>query len=106
MKANRNTFTHFIVLAGMAATFSACSRDSDPIPTIPPSDGTEMQLNGGVGGSNAANTVFVDLSAARQDSAKRNSWDLAFYNGSDYRVRLNSTTGASAVMVDKTDIDA
>jgi len=96
----------FLALLGITTAISACSRDKDPIPVIPPSDGTEMTLNGGEGGASAENTVYVDLSTDTQTPVKRTSWNLGFYNGSQFRVILNSTAGASAVKVNKTDLNA
>jgi len=97
----------FLALLGITTAISACSRDKDPIPVIPPSEGTELKLNGGEGGSSAENTVYVDLSTDTQTDVKRTSWNLGFYNGSQFRVILNSTAGASAVEVkNKTDLNA
>ncbi len=73
------------------------------------SEGTSIQLNGIAGseaGSSAANSVFLDLSANAQTPVLRNSWDLGFYNGSDFRVTINGTNGASALAINKTDINA
>lgn len=73
------------------------------------SDGTSIQLNGIAGsepGSSAANSVFLDLSANVQTPVLRNSWDLGFYNGTDFRVTINGTNGASALAINKTDINA
>lgn len=94
------------LLMGTTVAFTSCERGDDPIPDIPPSDGTELTLDGGEGGSSAANTVFVDLSADKQTSVKRTSWNLGFYNGSQFRVILNNTAGASAVQVNATDLNA
>lgn len=95
-----------LLFMGTTLAFTSCERDNDPIPEIPPSDGTTLTLNGGEGGSSAANTVFVDLSADKQSSVKRTSWNLGFYNGDQFRVVLNNTAGASAVEVNKTDLNA
>ncbi|SDG10540.1 HmuY protein [Dyadobacter soli] len=73
------------------------------------SDGTSIQLNGIAGselGSSAANSVFLDLSANAQTPVLRDSWDLGFYNGTDFRVTINGTNGASAWAINKTDINA
>ncbi|MBD1365977.1 HmuY family protein [Mucilaginibacter sp. ZT4R22] len=70
------------------------------------STGSALTLEGGEGGSAAVNSVYVDLSANYQTSVKRNSWDLGFYSGTDFRVILNNTTAASVVAVNKTDINA
>lgn len=93
------------ILMGTTLTFTSCERDDNPIPEIPPSDGTTLKLDGGEGGSSAANTVFVDLSADKQTSIKRTSWNLGFYNGSQFRVVLNNTAGASAVEVNKANLN-
>jgi len=69
------------------------------------STGTSLQLEGGTGGASAVNTVFVDLSANRQTSVLRDSWDLGFYSGTDFRVTINSTNGASAIQVNKIDLN-
>lgn len=68
------------------------------------STGSALQLEGGEGGSAAENSVFVDLSANRQTAVRRGEWDLGFYSGTDFRVIINNTTGASAIKVDKTDL--
>lgn len=73
------------------------------------SEGTNMQLNGLAGtepGSSAANAVYLDLSSNVQTPVLRDSWDLGFYDGTDFRVTINSTNGASAWMVNKTDLNA
>lgn len=106
MKTSTYTPKYLFLALGITLAISSCKQDSDPIPDIPPSDGTEMTLNGGEGGSAAENTVFVDFSADEQTSVNRKSWNLAFYNGGKSRVILNNTAGSSAIEVNKTDINA
>jgi len=50
--------------------------------------------------------VFLDLSTNQQTPVLRSSWDLGFYSGSDFRVTINGTYGASALAINKTDINA
>ncbi|KAA0989789.1 HmuY family protein [Dyadobacter aurulentus] len=72
------------------------------------SEGTSIQLNGLAGsepGSSAANSVFLDLSSNVQTAVLRDSWDLGFYSGADFRVTINGTNGASALMINKSDIN-
>lgn len=69
------------------------------------STGTQLTLDGGTGGSAAVNSVYVDLSANKQTSVVRNSWDLGFYSGTDFRVILNNTIAASVLPTTKTDIN-
>ncbi|PKK38211.1 hypothetical protein BWI96_03505 [Siphonobacter sp. SORGH_AS_0500] len=68
------------------------------------SSGSALKLNGGAGGASAVNSVFVDFSSNSQTAVARNSWDLGFYNGTDFRVILNATTGATAKALTKTDL--
>lgn len=68
------------------------------------STGTRIQLEGGTGGASAVNSVFLDLSANKQTSVTRTSWDLGFYSGNEFRVILNNTTAATTIKVDKTDL--
>jgi hypothetical protein len=73
------------------------------------SEGSSIQLNGIAGtepGSSAANSVFLDLSSNVQTPVLRDSWDLGFYSGADFRVVINNTNGASALMINKSDLNA
>lgn len=90
---------------GISLAMASCKQNSNPIPEIPASEGTEMTLNGGEGGSAAQNTVFVDFRSDKQHDVKRTSWNLGFYNGSQFRVVLNNTAGASAIKINKTDLN-
>jgi hypothetical protein len=72
------------------------------------SEGISIQLNGIAGseaGTSAANSVFLDLSANAQIPVLRDSWDLGFNAGTDFRVTLNASNGASAIEVNKSDIN-
>jgi len=68
------------------------------------SEGSNMTLQGGEGGSSAINSVFVDFSNNMQTSVARKSWDLGFYCADDFRVILNHTVGAAAIAINKTDL--
>jgi len=96
----------FAAIATLTIMLSACGKDDNVIPDIPPSDGTTMTLNGGAGGSDAENSVYVDFSAETQLSVKRLSWDLAFYSGNEFRVKLNNMAGAATIGTDETDLNA
>lgn len=59
------------------------------------------------GGSNEPNQVYIDLSTGKQTAVRRDIWEIAFYNGTENRVFLNSSLLVSAVELDGyTDIDA
>ncbi|CAG5005240.1 hypothetical protein DYBT9275_03545 [Dyadobacter sp. CECT 9275] len=73
------------------------------------SEGTTMQLNGIAAnepGTSAANSVFVDFSTNIATPVLRDSWDLGFNGGTDFRVILNGTNGATAFMINQSDINA
>ncbi len=92
-------FQKIILPALTILAFSACKKDTDPILIAPTSNGAEVQLNGIAGtesGANAANAVYLDLSAAKQTPVLRSAWDLGFYCGSDFRVVLNNFAVAGA----------
>lgn len=104
-----NKFRSILAIAVLAASFTACKKDNDEIIVVPPSDGSTLTLNGLIAtetGSAAGNSVYVDFSKDKQTSVDRDSWDLGFYAGADFKVILNSTNGASALLVNKTDLNA
>ena len=73
------------------------------------SDGTTITLNGIAdkeAGTSAGNSVFLDLSANTQTPILRDSWDLGFNSGTDFRVIINNTNVASAIEINKSDINA
>jgi hypothetical protein len=89
-----------MAVALLALTFTACKKDNDePEIIVPVSDGSTLTLNGLVAseaGTAAGNSVYVDLSADKQTSVARTSWDLGFYSGAEFRVAINSTVSAGA----------
>ena len=102
-----NKFTKIIAFLCVATAFTACKKDSDPIITIPASDGSKLTLEGLISneaGASAGNSVFVDFSTDKQISAARASWDLGFYTGADFRVIINHTVGATAIALTKNDL--
>ncbi|GGH05826.1 HmuY family protein [Pedobacter zeae] len=98
-----NKFNSMIAIALIAATFTACKKDTEePVVVVPPSDGSTLTLNGLIGaetGSAAGNSVFVDFSTDKQTAVARAAWDLGFYCGADFRVILNNTTSAGAKVI-------
>ena len=59
-----------------------------------------------IGGPTQYNQVFVDLSSQKQTKVKRDSWDLGFYNGEEFRVTLNGSIFMGAAKLNFTNIDA
>lgn len=64
------------------------------------STGSSMTLQGGEGGSAAANSVFVDFSSNEQTAIPRTSWNLGFYNGNQFGVIMNNTLPTTAKVTD------
>lgn len=57
-----------------------------------------------VGGPTQPNQVFIDLSGQTSKVVAKDTWDLAFSSGSDFRVALNYATYAMARVTDQTDL--
>nr|WP_199156905.1 HmuY family protein [Pedobacter sp. ASV2] len=102
-----NKFNSIIAMAIVAATFTACKKDSnEPVIVVPPSDGSTLTLNGKTAESNYTNIVSVDLSTDKQVSVDRKSFNLGFTSDSKFRVVLNASYQSTAVATSKTDITA
>jgi len=97
-----------ILIATIAvAACTACKKDTDPIFVKTTSIGADIKLNGIAGteaGSVAGNAVYLDLSADKQTASLRSGWDLGFYSGTDFRVILNNTSSAGALVLSKNDL--
>ncbi len=66
---------------------------------------TPIASTGGVidaeqGGSNLPNQVYIDLSSNTQTAIRRDAWEIAFYNGTENRVFLNSSLLVAAAELD------
>ena len=59
-----------------------------------------------VGGPNQPNQVYIDLSTEQQTIVQRDTWDLGFYGGNDFRVGINGSIYMATAALDATDIDA
>ena len=87
--------------------FTACKKDVDPV--FPPSTGAQIKLKGIAtteAGSAAGNSVYLDLSAAKQTPVLRSGWDLGFYSGTDFRVVLNTYSVAGAKVLTQNSLAA
>ncbi len=88
-----------------ALIFTNCSTDdgaSGPIELI--IDGATIAPQ--LGGPNEQNQIYIDLSTNKTTSVKRDSWDLGFYSGSDFRVVINGSIAMAVTQLSTTDIDA
>lgn len=57
-------------------------------------------------GPNQPNQVFVDLSSNKEAFVRRDSWDLGFYSGDDFRVTINGSLYMAAKSLSTNDINA
>ncbi len=108
MNIIRRFFGGFAVLS-LSILNTGCKKDVDPIIIVPPSSGAEVEFQGLVGneaGSVAGNSVYLDLSANKMTVIRRDSWDLGFYSGSEFRVKLNNTSGAGVKVLNQIDLKA
>jgi hypothetical protein len=93
----------FTALAVGLGFFTSCD-DGEDVPTvIPPSESGLIEIQGG--GAEYPNTSFIELKSGNQLAIARESWDLAFSSGSEFKVLINGTTGAMASATGKTDLN-
>ncbi len=59
-----------------------------------------------IGGPNEGNQVYIDLSSETEKPVQRDSWDLSFYSGQEFRVGINGSIYMAAGELDATNIDA
>ena len=98
-------FTSILCLSLFA--LSSCSSDDDSTPSQPISiiiEGAEVSPE--IGGPNEQNQVYIDLSTDTATAIQRDSWDLGFYSGSDFRVAINGSIYMATAQLTATDIDA
>jgi hypothetical protein len=92
----------------LLALLSACKEETTIKNDIPPVNTDTLTLNGKIGneaGQNAGNSVFVDLSRIDPPVVvPRESWDLGFYCGEEFRVILNHSTASTALQRNETDL--
>jgi hypothetical protein len=106
---NIQSMKKFFLLPIALFAFVSCSDDEGGYvePIVPISEGglfgtAEYPLN--VGGSNQPNHVFVDLSSQATVTAPRDSWDLAFYCGNDFKIAINGAVMVAGKQLETTDI--
>lgn len=111
---------YFLMLSLIGGLLTGCSKADeaekkplpdgpDPAPAPIPEDklieaGKAYTLSPEVGGPNEPNQVYVDLSSGKMTSVRRDTWDLAFYCGDDFRVILNSSIAMTVKETPSTDI--
>jgi len=59
-----------------------------------------------IGGPNQGDQVYIDLSTEAVTKRRRDSWDLGFYAGDQFRVVLNGSLYMAAKVLEETNIDA
>ena len=59
-----------------------------------------------IGGPNQPNQVYVDLSSNKETVVRRDSWDLGFYGGEEFRVAINGSLYMAVSPLPNTDINS
>ncbi|MFD2822644.1 HmuY family protein [Lacinutrix iliipiscaria] len=100
-----NKFLTLIISISVLA-FTSCSSDDNG-----PSEPIQIVIEGAavapeVGGPNQQNQVYIDLSTNTSSNFQRDSWDLGFYTGTNFRVVINSSIYMATAELTSTDIDA
>lgn len=97
-------FTFILCVA--ACTFVGCS-DNDNGPSEPIKIVIEgASITPEVRGPNEQNQVYVDLSSSISTAVQRDTWDLGFYSGSEFRVVINGSIYMATAKLLEDDIDA
>lgn len=98
---NKSIFLSTILIVSLF--LHSCDTD-DPIQEQPPVDSATTNIS--MGGANEKNQVYFDLSKNEQSSVQRDSWDLAFYNDAEFRVRINGSIYMAVKNWNSTDMNA
>lgn len=95
-----------LILSIAVLVFTSCSSDdngsSEPIQII--IEGAAVTPE--VGGPNEQNQVYIDLSTNTSTAIQRDSWDLGFYSGSEFRVAINGSIYMAVAELTEANIDA
>ena len=94
-----------LILCVFVLVLSSCSSNDTP------SEPIKIVLEGAavspeVGGPNEQNQVYIDLSTNTTTPIQRDSWDLGFYSGTEFRVAINGSIYMAVAELSGTDIDA
>ncbi|WP_048330844.1 HmuY family protein [Bizionia psychrotolerans] len=101
-----NKFLSALFTIALLATFG-CSSDDDNSTSGPISvviEGASFAPE--IGGPNQQNQVYIDLSTNTATGVQRDSWDLGFYSGPDFRVAINGSIYMATAELTASDIDA
>lgn len=99
----KNLYITFISIFLLTAV--SCIKEDDTPVTVPPMDGAVVEPN--IGGPTQPNQVWIELATNEVKETPRESWDLGFYSGDEFKVVLNYSLIMSAGKIENaTDIDA
>lgn len=93
------------VLSFATLLFASCSSDDNSGGNNITAPVSEAVVSPTVGGPNQPNQVYVDLSSSSETAIKRDSWDLGFATGSDFRVIINGSIKMAVKELETTNID-
>jgi len=93
----------FYILSLITLVFTSCSSD-DSNSSATTNIVEEAVVSPLLGGPNQQNQVYIDLSSNQQTAISRDSWDLGFSTGSDFRVIINGSIKMAVKQTTSTDI--
>lgn len=100
------TKTVTFYLESLSYDYATISGNTDLVVSYSETPALGGVIEAEIGGPNEPNQVFIDLSSQTQTAIKRDTWDLGFYGGDEFRVILNGSLYMATAALDATDIDA
>lgn len=101
-----NTYYKTISTLFIILFFASCSKE-EPLPEREYIDTTVNAIaEPEVGGPNEPNQVYFDLRTNTATVVQRDSWDLGFYCGNDFRVIINPSIKLAVKNMETTDMNA
>lgn len=101
----KNKLFTFILFAATIVFTSCSNNDDEPTePIIVVIEGASVAPE--IGGPNQQNQVYIDLSSNTTTPIQRDTWDLGFYSGTNFRVTINGSIYMAAAKLTETNIDA
>ncbi|MCX7546470.1 HmuY family protein [Xanthomarina sp. F1114] len=101
-----NKFSSLLCGVLLISSFG-CSSDDNNEPSGPIDVIIEgAQVTPEVGGPNQQNQVYIDLSTNTSTTVQRDTWDLGFYSGSEFRVAINGSIYMATAKLTENNIDA
>jgi hypothetical protein len=95
---------YYSVFSLFMISLLSCTKDVPLSPREYIDTSVEALVYPEVGGPNEPNQVYIDLSEKEQTTPQRDSWDLGFYCGEQFRVAINPSIYMAVKKLDVSDI--